>query len=75
MAEILAFTGITKLPDDPAVALDKAKAWDMERVVICGWTHTGKFVFGGSHSEVGEALLLLEICKRQIMAVAEEQAC
>ena len=72
VAEIFAFTGITRLPDDPAAALEKAKGWGMTRVVICGWTEEGSFHFGVSHSELGEALLLLELCKRQLLAVAEE---
>lgn len=73
MADIIAFTGNTRLPDDPCDALDKAKAWDLDRVVICGWSKAGKFMFGGSHSELGEAALLLDIAKAKLMQVVEEQ--
>jgi hypothetical protein len=71
---VIAFTGTTRLPDDPNVALEKAKAWGLERVVICGWTETGKFHFGGSHSELGETMLLLDICKAKLLEIAIEQA-
>ena len=73
MAQIIAFTGTSRLPDDPSDALEKAKKWDMERVVICGWKKDGGFVMGGSHSEVGEAALLLDIAKIKLLQVVEEQ--
>lgn len=71
MADIIAFSGETRLPDDPAIALEKAKDWGLERVVICGWAQDGKFHMGGSHSEIGEAALLLDIAKKKLVDIAE----
>lgn len=72
-AEILAFTGLTILPDDPKAALEKAKGWGMEKVVIVGLDRRGMLVFGGTHSTAGEALLLLEIAKKRVMETVEGQ--
>lgn len=72
MADILAFTGDTRIPDSPEDVLEKAKGWGMERVVICGWKPEGGFVIGGSHSEIAEAVLLLEIGKARLLRKAEK---
>lgn len=71
MADILPFRGNTIIPDDPVDVMEKAKAWGLSRVVICGTTPEGEFIFGGSHSEIGETLLLLEIARRRLLAEAD----
>jgi hypothetical protein len=71
MADILHFTGNTILPADPIEILEKAKAWGLERVVVLGWKEGGEFMFGGSHSEVAEANLLLDLGKRALIGTIE----
>lgn len=73
MAEVLKFSGITRIPDDPVVALEKAKAWGLERVVIAGWSKDGEFIFGGSHSEISDTLLILEIARKRLMEAADKE--
>ena len=71
MAEIVKFPGITIIPDDPVEALEKAKSWGMERVVIVGFDVAGSLMFGGSHSELAETLLLLELAKKRLLDEAD----
>lgn len=73
MAEVIKFTGITVLPETAESSLEKAKAWGLERVVICGLTESGEFVIGGSHSEVAETILILELGKKRFLEMAEDQ--
>lgn len=71
MADVLKFTGLTTIPDEPANILELAKDWALARVVICGFTDKGEFVFGGSHSEIAETILLLELAKKRLLAEAD----
>lgn len=71
MADIIKFTGNTILPEDPNGVLEKAKSWGLARVIIIGACESGEFVFGGSHSEIAESILLLEIAKRRLVAEAD----
>lgn len=71
MAEVLRFTGTTILPEPASGVLEKAKDWNLSRVVILGFTENGAFVFGGSHSEIAETVLLLEIAKKRLIAEAD----
>jgi hypothetical protein len=74
MAEILAFTGNTIIPDTPENALEKAKAWGMTRVVICGLDSSGELIFGGSHSEIPETLLVLSLSVKRLLEAADGPA-
>lgn len=71
MAEVVRFPGITRIPDDPSVALEKAKYWGMSRVVIVGWDADGALIFGGSHSELAETMLLLELAKKRLLETVD----
>jgi hypothetical protein len=64
---IIRFTGATKIPEDPALTLEKAKGWEMDRCIIIGWADED-FRFGGSFSEMGEMLILLEKAKQHLLA-------
>lgn len=70
-ADVVRFPGNTIVPDAPEVALEKAKSWGLERVVICGWTTGDKFIIGGSHSEIAEAVFLLEFGKKRLLEQAD----
>ncbi len=67
-AEIIKFTGITSIPESPEITLEKAKHWNMDRCLILGWHTDGQFMIGGSFSEMGEMLILLEKAKQHLMA-------
>lgn len=67
MAEILKFTGITCIDEAPEDALEKAKAWGMTDCVILGLDDAGKLCFGGSTSDAGKIMLMLEAAKLEII--------
>lgn len=67
---VVPFTGITILPEAPETLLEKAKAWGLERVLVVGMTANGEFIMGGSHSEIAESVLLLELAKRDFLDAA-----
>lgn len=67
-ADILAFTGDTKIQDRPETVLEKAKGWGMERCIVLGWKEDGSFCFGGSFSELGEIVLLLRCGEQHLMS-------
>lgn len=65
-------TGNTRIPEDPLISLEKAKKWDLEQVVICGWNKNKEFIFGGSHCEISDILLLLEVAKERLLRGIKE---
>jgi hypothetical protein len=68
MSEILKFTGLSRIPEKPEAILEKAKDWGMERCLVLGWkSENGKLVFGGSHCEVADLVLLLEAAKKALL--------
>jgi len=71
MSEVVSFTGVTRLPEAPETILEKAKAWKMTRCLVIGWNENGEFVYGGSHCEMAENVLLLEIAKKHHLANIE----
>ena len=71
---VIPFTGKTTLPTDPDQVLAGAKG-KLGRVLVIGFEGSdtgGRLYLAGSHSEVGDALLLLELAKRYfVLSVAE----
>lgn len=67
MGEVVSFTGITTVPEDPAATLEKAKSWGLARVIIIGANDEGELLFGGSLSDVPEMAWLLDKAKQCLM--------
>lgn len=67
MAEIVHLHPITTLSETPESALEKAKEWGMDRCLILGFKEDNSVQFGGSFSEAGDILLLLELGKQYIL--------
>ena len=64
---IVQFTGNTILPDTPENALEKAKQWGLSKVIIIGLSEDSDLLFGGSFSEAGDMILVLEWAKKAIL--------
>lgn len=68
MAEILPFTGITKLDMPVDVVLEAAKD-QLEGVVILGYTKDGDEYFASTYASGPEVLWLLERLKKHLLDV------
>jgi hypothetical protein len=70
MADILNFTGITRLDMDPDRVLSAAVA-KMEGVVVIGYDKDGDEYFASSYADGGTVLWLLERCKTRLLATVD----
>lgn len=67
MSKVIQFPGET-CADWPAdVVLEKAKDWGMEHCVVLGLDKDGKLQFGGSTSDSGTIMMMLEAAKIDIV--------
>lgn len=66
-AEVLEFTGVTKLDLDPARLLESAKDADLAEVVICGVDQNGNEYFASSVADAGTAGWHLDRAKWNLM--------
>ena len=64
---VLFFTGATSIPLDPDRVLEAAKG-KLERVMVLGFTEENLYV-ASSHTEIAEAVLLLELAKDQLLSL------
>ena len=64
---IVQFTGTTILPDTSESVLEKAKQWGLSKVMVVGLSEDNDLLFGGSFSEAGDMLLVLEWAKKAIL--------
>lgn len=65
-ASVFDFTGITRLDIDPDRVLEQA-AGKLQGVVIIGFDHEGQFYGASSYADGGNAIWLLEVCKKRIL--------
>lgn len=65
-AEVFIFNGITKLDLPPDRILDQAKG-KLQGVMVIGFDHEGEFYGASSYADGGNAIWLLEICKKKIL--------
>lgn len=65
-AQVFDFTGITKLDLDPDRVLEAAKG-KLQGVVVVGFDHDGEFYGASSYADGGNAIWLLEVCKKRIL--------
>jgi hypothetical protein len=67
MADIIPIHRIIRLPTVPAEMLEKAKDWGMDRCLVIGFHDDHSVSFGGSFSDSGDIVLLLELAKQYIL--------
>lgn len=64
---ITQFPGITTAPEPAESALEKAKDWRLENVLIVGCNEDGELIWGGNFSDVERMSWLLECAKIELM--------
>lgn len=70
MADIVRFTGITRLPVDPERVLEDVRG-ELSEVVVIGHDHEGNFVFSASEPDAASVIYLLEKAKYALMRTVE----
>lgn len=65
-AEIFIFNGITKLDLPPDRVLEQAIG-KLQGVVVIGFDQDGHFYGASSYADGGNAIWLLEVCKKRIL--------
>lgn len=68
-AEVIDLPVITTLDLDPKRVLSKALDAELESVLVIGHTKDGDFYFAGSMANGPENLWLLEVAKKELLAV------
>lgn len=67
MSKVIDFPGLQYGDTTPETVLEQAKNWGMDRCIIIGFTDDALFKFGGSFSDLGEILILLEFAKKFVI--------
>jgi hypothetical protein len=65
-ADIFIFNGITKLDLPPDRVLEQAVG-KLQGVLVIGFDHEGEFYGASSYADGGNAIWLLEVCKKRIL--------
>lgn len=65
-AKVFDFTGITKLDISPDRVLQQAVG-KLQGVIVIGFDHNGEFYGESSYADGGNAIWLLEVCKKRIL--------
>lgn len=65
-AEVFIFNGITKLDLPPDRVLEQAIG-KLQGVVVIGFDQDGQFYGASSYADGGNAIWLLEVCKKRIL--------
>ena len=63
LGAVIQIPAITVADGTPADVLELAKKWDMEHCIIIGHDPDGVLAFGGTTSDLGKILMLLERAK------------
>jgi len=66
-AEIIGFTGETKLDIDPDQVLRAAVGKYPQGVLVIGWNEDGELAFASSIADVREMNWMLDLAKREIL--------
>ncbi|WP_313195863.1 hypothetical protein [Shinella zoogloeoides] len=72
MSNVRIFTGITPLPFDADVMLEKARG-QLKSVIIIGETEDGEEFFSSSISDGPETLWMLERAKHKLMKICDDE--
>lgn len=67
MGDVVRFSGITTAPEPVEGVLEKAKLWDLERVLVIGHDGDGKLKWGGNFSEKEIIHWLLSCAQRDLL--------
>lgn len=65
-AQVFLFNGITKL-DLPADRILEQAVGKLQGVIVIGFDHEGEFYGASSYADGGNAIWLLEVCKKRIL--------
>ena len=65
-ADIFHFTGITTLDREPDFILQQAVG-KLQGVIVIGFDHEGEFYGASNYADGGNAIWLLEVCKKRIL--------
>lgn len=69
---VVPFGGVTRLDISPEVVL-KAAMDKLEGVVLAGWTKEGDIYHASSIASGPEALWLLELCKKHLLEIGDQE--
>lgn len=72
MGEVLKFRGITTVDEPPESILEKAKGWGMTQCVVLGFDEHAGLKFGGSLSDAGQIMLMLEAARLELIKTTFE---
>ena len=67
MGELVKLNVITRVPEPASPWLEKVKEWDCEQIIAFGWDKDGELKIGANFSEIGEALFLIEMAKKELL--------
>lgn len=70
-ADVVEFTGISRLDIPAERVLDWARDEDLLSAIVIGKTADGELYFASSLADGGAVLWLLEVVKRQLLEAAE----
>lgn len=70
-ADILPFTGVTRLDIAPAKVLKGAREAKLSEVMVIGYDAHGDFWFSSSRADGADVLWLLEKAKRKLFEMAD----
>ena len=65
---IIRFPGVTRLDIDPDQVLQEAIG-KLKGVVLAGFDENGEHYFASSYADGGDALWLLEMCKKRLLEI------
>jgi hypothetical protein len=71
-AEILFFTGASRIDLPVEKVLAGANEADLASVVICGYRKDGSFFTATSHADGGDCLWSLRMCERALMKAVDK---
>ena len=71
MGDVVEFCGVTRLDIDPDRLLNAAEG-NVETVVIIGYDKNGDFYFSSSKADGAEVLWLMELTRKALMEVGDE---
>lgn len=68
-AEVIEFSGVSKLDIPAERILRNAIKAELENVVVIGWDKDSDFYFAGSYAAGPETLWLLELAKAKLLKI------
>lgn len=67
MADVVYFGGTTTAPEPAESALEKAKRWELDSVIVVGLKEDGELVVGGNRSDTPLLLYMLAHAAKFLM--------